>query len=192
MKIQLVAVTAALAATVSADHLWVFFVCNDLYGCDRNSGTFTNSAGDHFVKTENGCRWTDVPNMEEFCIDWWANRLHYKWNFESNKRCMAKVLEWEVYCGDTRCYYTKFEEAPCTWREISPIDNAGIANGSTIANLSSIATPAIATTTFRPPVATTTFRAWRLNLWHMYSWAISPNVVTGQSSQCRFIRVESN
>jgi len=119
MKLSIPALAAAalsLAATASADSMYVDHVC--LVTSCSAKGYFTTSFGTFEVNAKDGCRTSGVPYMNEFCIDEKRGRMHFRFN-QQNKRCMKVTSSDFEECNSgnswATCSTDYYTEVPCTW-----------------------------------------------------------------------------
>ncbi|KAK4442522.1 hypothetical protein QBC34DRAFT_499608 [Podospora aff. communis PSN243] len=135
MRLPILGLSAALAATCVADNMAAYTVCYDFivgYTC-RNEGVFITSSGGHHIGADidNGCydSGDGLPgHMQELCVDWSLNRAHFRFT-DQGVRCLQRriglVISYScpAQVGSVGiCRLHVWEEVGCTWisREAAP------------------------------------------------------------------------
>lgn len=113
---SLITTVAAFAATATADRMIIHEYCLTLVCNDP--ATFITAYGEYNVDARDGCRDTDVPGMNNLCVDHAHGRAHF--NFDGQpKRCMVEVDNDFATCSDdyqwATCSTIYYDEVPCTW-----------------------------------------------------------------------------
>ncbi|PHH60633.1 hypothetical protein CDD81_1384 [Ophiocordyceps australis] len=116
MRLSLAAALTALAVPCAADSLEVWY---EYWGHKvEKHAKFKTSYGSYNVPVDRGCTPTDVPGMEEFCVDWANKRAHFRFSHQNHKRCLIqKTPDRPNYScfGGHKCNDWRFDEVPCTW-----------------------------------------------------------------------------
>lgn len=115
MRLDLSMLFASLAALSVADTIETELHCKKFlggrrYGC-RSRGELISDYGIRYeIDVDDGCRGKSapVPDMVELCLDWGKGSAWFKFEHQSNKRCM--IHRW---CGIRNCDRTRWEEVPC-------------------------------------------------------------------------------
>ncbi|CAH0057845.1 unnamed protein product [Clonostachys solani] len=121
---------AGLATTATADSMTVFTKCS-LTDCNSGEAYFYTKYGTYKVNANKGCRKTKVPGMTEFCVDWGKNRGHFRFNHQSNKRCLLMRSKSFYACDYPRCHKTEWKESGCSWREMPSNDTVIVTESAT-------------------------------------------------------------
>ncbi|KAJ3483458.1 hypothetical protein NLG97_g7305 [Lecanicillium saksenae] len=106
-------VLGALSARCAADSLEVYQRCTAIDSCE-GLGYFKTDYGETEVSGNGGCHRTNVPYLEEFCIDWSSGKVTFRFGHQ-NKRCMLLVSTQDWRCSFRYCYKQVFQEISCNW-----------------------------------------------------------------------------
>ncbi|KAL6412987.1 hypothetical protein AUP68_02481 [Ilyonectria robusta] len=117
MRFDILATLAALASGAVADRMEVFTECAAFGQCNSGNAFFYTDFGTYKVNANTGCRGTGVPGMVEFCVDWDRRRAHFRFDHQSNKRCLVQRSETAYGCNAQACWKTTWEEVGCSWRQ---------------------------------------------------------------------------
>ncbi|KAI1008520.1 hypothetical protein LB504_001296 [Fusarium proliferatum] len=136
MRLDITAVLASLALTVSADRMEVFTSCSG-FKCSSSNAWFYTDYSTYKVNVNKGYRGTSIPAMVEFCVDWDNRLAHFRFSGQG-KRCMVQDSESAYGCAAT-CYKTTWSEIPYNWRMISEEDPAAEITSSTFVTMTKAA-----------------------------------------------------